>query len=185
MSPEVLAGVDIGGTFTDMTALVDGKLVTKKVPTTSEHPEQGVRQVLNSLTEQPHQFFHSTTLVTNMILEHKGAKTGWITSEGMRDVLHIGRHKRPLNYSVQQEIPRQDHPPVPRSRRKTVPERIDANGEIVTPLDESKLRQVTHELVDDNVEAIGIGFLHAYKFPEHEIRAREIVEQEAPETFVC
>ena len=87
-----------------------------------------------------------------MLLERKGAATGFITSSGMRDVLHIGRHERPLTYAIHQEIPRQHHPPVPRKWRHTVPERIDAEGEVITPLEEAAVRRAARELAAAGVD---------------------------------
>lgn len=180
-------GIDIGGTFTDAVAVSADGIRTAKVPSRPDQPGAAVLEALDALDldETPHRFLHGTTLVTNMLLEHKGAPTGFITSQGMRDVLHIGRHERPLNYAVRQEIAQQHYPPVPRRRRLTVPERISAAGEVVLPLDEEAVRQAVRELRAAGVEAIAIGFLHAYRYPEHEQQAEEWVRAEAPEIFVC
>jgi N-methylhydantoinase A len=103
----------------------------------------------------------------------------------MRDIIHIGRHERPLNYAIRQEIPQQNHPSVPRQWRLTVPERIDSSGEVVTTLDEQSVRQAARQLVDARVEAIGIGFPHSYLFPAHEQQAEQWIREEAPDVFIC
>lgn len=183
----LLIGVDIGGTFTDAVAVSPTNIWVAKVPSNPTHPGQAVLTAINALKidAAPSRLLHSTTLVTNMLLEHKGADTGFITSYGFRDVLHIGRHKRPLNYAIKQEIAQQHHPPSPRKWRLTVPERVTADGEVVTPLDEAAVQQVARQLVQAGVQAIAIGFLHAYRATTHETRARQLVEQIAPDVFVC
>ncbi len=180
-------GIDIGGTFTDAIAVSEKGFSTAKVPSRQDQPGAAVLAALDALNLDavPDRFLHGTTLVTNMLLERKGAATGFITSHGMRDIIHIGRHERPLNYAIRQEIPQQHHPPVPRHWRLTVPERIDASGEVVTLLDERSVRQAARELAEAGVEAIGIGFLHAYLFPEHELQAEQWIREEAPNVFVC
>lgn len=185
MEPRI--GVDIGGTFTDAFALTADGVRIAKVPSTPGEPWRAVMQAVEALGLEtaPVAFFHGTTLVTNMLLERKGARTGFITSRGMRDVLHIGRHERPLTYAISQEIAQQHHPPVPRKWRKTVAERIDADGGVVTPLDEDEFRRAVRFLVEQGVEAIAIGFIHAYRYPFHEVQAEEWARQEAPGLFIC
>ena len=128
MEDFLLIGVDIGGTFTDAVAISATDIHVAKVPSNPADPGQAVLAAIEALAiyTLPHRLLHSTTLVTNMLLERKGAATGFITSQGFRDLLHIGRHKRPLNYAIRQEIPQQHHPPVPRKWRLTVPERVAA-----------------------------------------------------------
>ena len=180
-------GVDIGGTFTDAIAVSPHGISTAKVPSRADQPGAAVLAALNALQldQVPDRLFHGTTLVTNMLLERKGAQTGFITSQGMRDVVLIGRHERPLNYAIRQEIPQQHHPPVPRRWRFAVPERIGATGEVVLPLDEQAVREAVRELAAAGVEAIAIGFLHSYRYPEHEQQAERWVREEAPHVFVC
>ncbi|MDX1378860.1 MAG: hydantoinase/oxoprolinase family protein, partial [Anaerolineales bacterium] len=179
-------GVDIGGTFTDAVAVSDDGIRTAKVPSNPSNPGEAVLSAIDELDlqEKPERFLHGTTLVTNMLLEKKGANTGFITGEGMRDILHIGRHDRPMTYAIKQEIPHQHHPPVPRKWRLTVPERIDAQGEVITSLDEESVRRATRGLVSMGVEAIAIGFLHSYKYAEHEKMAEQWIKDEAPDIFV-
>ena len=180
-------GIDIGGTFTDAIAVSPQGVSTAKVPSRADQPGAAVLDAINALKleQVPDRLFHGTTLVTNMLLERKGAQTGLITSQGMRDVVLIGRHERPLNYAIRQEIPQQHHPPVPRRWRQTVPERIGATGKILTALDEEEVRKAARTLVQDGVKAIAIAFLHAYRYPEHEQQAERWVREEAPDIFVC
>ena len=186
MNDGLRIGVDIGGTFTDAVAVFPDSVRVAKVPSNPENPSQAVLAAISALNidDPPERFLHGTTLVTNMLLERKGALTGFITSSGIRDVLHIGRHERPLTYAISQEIAQQHYPPVPRKWRHTVPERIDAKGEIVTALDEARLRTAVRELIEAGVETIAIGFLHAYRFPENERQAEAWAKEEAPNTFI-
>jgi N-methylhydantoinase A len=180
-------GIDIGGTFTDAIAVSASGILTAKVPSRPDQPGAAVMAAVEALDLDsiPDRFLHGTTLITNMLLEHKGASTGFITSKGMRDVIFIGRHERPLNYAIQQEIPQQHHPPVLRRWIITVPERIGSGGDEIIPLDEQAVRQAARQLVAEGVEAIAIGFLHSYLFPEHEQLVEKWVREEAPNTFIC
>ena len=110
----ILVGADVGGTFTDI-ILADTnkkKIAIHKVPTTSPDPSLGMVQGIKELCAredlslaQVDHIFHGTTVATNATLEHQGARTGMITTKGYRDILHIGRHQRPQNYSIMQDIP--------------------------------------------------------------------------------
>ena len=114
-----LIGVDVGGTFTDLvfTDTDRGTTLIHKVPTTPEDPSVGAIAGLRELCARNHldptaidHVFHGTTIATNAVLEHDGAKVGMITNHGYRDILHIGRHQRPQNYSIMQDIPWQNRP---------------------------------------------------------------------------
>ena len=149
-------GVDIGGTFTDVSSPTPrpGTCAIHKVPTTPDDPSLGMLHAVRELCERESiaaaevgHLFHGTTIATNAVLTHEGARTGMITSEGYRDILHIGRHQRPQHYSIRQEIPWQDRPFVRRRRRLTVPERITPPaGEVLTPLDEEAVRRAARRL---------------------------------------
>jgi N-methylhydantoinase A/oxoprolinase/acetone carboxylase beta subunit len=180
-------GVDIGGTFTDAVAISPEGIRVAKVASNADAPDQAVLAAVSALglEQNPARFLHDTTLVTNMLLERKGADTGFITTHGMRDVLHIGRHERPLTYAIIQEIPQQHHPPVRRKWRRTVEERINAEGNVIIPLNEQVVRAHAREMAAAGLRAIAIGFLHAYRYPEHENLAARWVQEEAPEVFVC
>lgn len=186
-------GVDVGGTHTDL-VLIDearGGVVVHKVPTTVADPSIGTVDALGELCEIAGvdadaigYFMHGTTVATNIALEHNGAKTGLITTEGFRDVLHIARHKRPQTFSLQLDLPWQRHPLVPRRWRLTVPERVVPPGDILVPLDEEAVRTAVRALRDDGVEAIAVCFLFSFLEPAHERRVGEIIREEAPGVFV-
>jgi N-methylhydantoinase A len=188
-----ILGTDIGGTFTDLYLVDDvaNEQTIHKVSTTPADPSEGVvtgvREICEMTETAPSEInyvLHGTTIATNAVLEHDGVITGMITTEDYRDVTHIGRHQRPQNYSVQQDIPWQDQPLVERRHRKTVPERITATGAVETPLNEAAVREVVEELKADGVESIAVCFLFSYLDDSHEQRAKEIVEEVHPEAYV-
>jgi N-methylhydantoinase A/oxoprolinase/acetone carboxylase beta subunit len=187
-------GVDIGGTFTDF-MLYDtesGEVHVHKVPSTPAKPERamvsGLAELCADAGVAPSDVagvFHGTTVATNAVLEHDGAVAGMITTRGFRDIVHIGRHQRPLHYSVMQDIPWQAQPFVQRRHRKVVTERIvPPTGEVLTPLDEDEVRAAATELRTEGVEAVAVCFLFSYLNPEHERRAAAIVREEMPTAFV-
>jgi N-methylhydantoinase A/oxoprolinase/acetone carboxylase beta subunit len=189
-----LVGVDVGGTFTDVvfTDLEAGRTIIHKVATTPDDPSRGVMTGILELCERHavapgdiDHVYHGTTIATNAVLEYAGAPSGLITTRGYRDIVHIGRHQRPMHYSIQQEIPWQDRPLAPRRYRKVVTERLaPPKGEVIEPLNEDEVRQAARELKADGVKAIAICFLFSYLDPAHENRARAIVEEEHPGCFV-
>jgi N-methylhydantoinase A/oxoprolinase/acetone carboxylase beta subunit len=187
-------GVDIGGTFTDL-MLHDsesGAVHVHKVPSTPGEPDRAMVGGLAELCARAglaasdlDGVFHATTVATNAVLEHEGARVGMITTRGFRDVVHIGRHQRPLHYSVMQDIPWQAFPFVLRSHRKVVSERIvPPAGEVLTALDEEEVRAAARELRAAGVEAVAVCFLFSYLNPEHERRAAAIVREEMPDAFI-
>ena len=178
--------VDIGGTFTDL-VLADetGRQVwSDKVLTSPDDPASMVLHGLSRLM-RAHAFqasdlesvIHATTLVTNAIIERKGATTGLITTRGFRDLLHIGREIRYDLYDLAIELP---GPLVPRRLIKEVEERVDHQGNVVTPLAAQEVRQAAAELAAAGAEAVGIGFLHSFMHPAHEEQAEAIVRQDHP-----
>jgi N-methylhydantoinase A len=129
---------------------------------------------------------HGTTVATNAILQHEGAKTGMLTTGGFRDIIHIGRHQRPANYSIQQEIPWQARPLVLRELRRPIPERlIPPNGEVLIPLDTGEVRRAAEYLKAEGVTSVAICFLFSYLDDAHEREAAEIVREVMPDAFVC
>ena len=189
-----VVGVDIGGTFTDF-MLYDtesGGVHVHKVPSTPAQPEQAMVTGLAELCADAGLVpgdvtgvFHGTTVATNAVLQHEGAVAGMITTRGFRDIVHIGRHQRPLHYSVMQDIPWQAQPFVQRRHRKVVTERIvPPTGEVLTPLDEEEVRAAARDLREEGVEAVAVCFLFSYLNPEHERRAAAIVREEMPDAFV-
>ena len=186
-------GVDVGGTFTDL-IMVDessNKTWVHKVSSTPNDPSEavvtGVLEICRMASISPSeidQFFHGSTVATNIVLEHNGANVGMITTEGFRDILHIARHKRPYNFSLYQDLPWQSYPLVKRRNRRVVPERIAADGSILVPLDEGKTREQVIALKKANVDSIAVCFLFSFVNPEHEKRVKEIVHEEYPEVFL-
>ena len=189
-----LIGVDVGGTFTDI-ALVDTdhrQIHVAKVMSDNADPSRaviagvvGLCQAQNLDPAAVDRIYHGTTVATNSVLQHRGARTGMITTRGYRYILHIGRHQRPQHYSIQQEIPWQDRALVERRRRLTVSERLaPPDGRIIEPLNEDEVRAAARALAADNVDAVAICMLFSFLNPAHEERAREIVEAEMPGVFV-
>src|ERR671910_3202398 len=168
-------GVDVGGTFTDLIYVDDesGKVLVHKLPTTAEDPSQGTVQGIRELTGEAGKkpaaldgVFHGTTIATNIVIEHNGARIGMVTTEGYRDILHIARHKKPLNFSNYQDLPWQRYPIVRRRHRLTVPERVLKDGEVLVHLDEDAARQRVRELKEAGVEAVAVCFLFSFLNPE-------------------
>jgi N-methylhydantoinase A/oxoprolinase/acetone carboxylase beta subunit len=186
-------GVDVGGTFTDL-ILIDeaqGKSWVHKVPSTpsdlSEAVVNGVTEICGMAQVSPgeiQQFFHGTTVATNIVLEHKGAEVGMITTEGFRDILHIARHKRPYNFSLYQDLPWQKYPLVKRRNRLVVTERIASDGTVLIPLDEERTRAQVRKLKEAKVDAIAVCFLFSFVNAEHESRVKAIILEEYPEVFL-
>ncbi len=186
-------GVDVGGTFTDLIYVDDeaGSILIHKIASTPDDPSRGTVQGIRELTEQANvtpadldQVFHGTTIATNIVIEHNGATVGMITTEGYRDILHIARHKKPLNFSNYQDLPWQRYPLVRRRYRLTVPERITAQGEVLVQLDERRAREQVRRLKEMGVEAVAVCLLFSFLNGEHEQRVAEIVREEFPEAFL-
>jgi N-methylhydantoinase A len=189
-APSYRLGVDIGGTFTDAT-LVDertGEIRIGKVPTTPRDPSQGfleaTRRMLRQASIAPSDvgyLVHATTVATNAIIEGTTAPTGFVTTDGFRDLLEIQRQIRPSLYDLQFDKPR---PLVPRYLCFGVPERLDARGEVVLPLDEAGVLRVAEALRKEDVEAVAVCLLHAYVNPAHEQRIGQILREALPGVFV-
>jgi len=175
----VRLAVDIGGTFTDIVLDAGGTRTTAKVLTTPAAPEEGVITGLTTVLSEAglpasalSLVLHGTTLATNAILERKGAKTAFITTEGFRDVLEIGYESRFDQYDIMIEKP---VPLVPRMLRLPVIERTDLSGGVLKPLDEAGVKALAPVLEDYGIESVAIGYMHAYANPDHERRTRDIL----------
>ncbi len=174
-------GFDIGGTFTDF-VLVDertGSVHLNKVLTTPRDPAQAVIDGLSTLLDRANVrgedlsiAIHATTLITNALIERKPARTALLTTEGFRDVLEMGTEVRYDIYDLFLERP---EPLVPRRWRFEVRERLDKDGNVLTPLDKTGLRKVAAEMRADRIESVGIIFLHSFRNPKHEQEARAIL----------
>jgi N-methylhydantoinase A len=176
--------VDIGGTFTDIAIESGSDLFTCKVLTTPRAPEEGVfegvRRALGETGLQPGDFslvIHGTTLATNAIIERKGARAAMIITEGFRDAVEIGTESRFEQYDIYMDKPA---PLVPRERRHGIAERVDANGNVLIPLDEDAVAALARRFADDDIEAVAVGLLHAYAAPDHERRIGEILADALP-----
>jgi N-methylhydantoinase A len=182
-------GIDIGGTFTDMLLVgEDGTAVIGKTLTTPGDPslavENALQPVLLSGSIKAHErgtLIHGTTLVTNALIERKGATTALLTTSGFRDAVEIGREHRYELYDLNLDLPK---PLVPRHLRFDVPERIAADGSVLQPLDEAFVGRLVSELRDNGIKAIGISYLNSYRNPAHERRTAEIVAEVAPQIRV-
>ncbi|MCL4247715.1 MAG: hydantoinase/oxoprolinase family protein [Anaerolineae bacterium] len=181
-----LLAVDIGGTFTDLVlldtatnAIAVGKVLTS-YPDPSEAVLTGVRQLLAEQQIAPQRIqrvIHGTTLVTNTLIERKGAQTALLTTEGFRDALEIGNEGRYDIYDLGLIKP---DPLVERRLRIGIRERLTADGEVHTPLDEAALTAACDSLKREQIAAIAICFLHTYMNPAHEMRAAELVRAALP-----
>jgi N-methylhydantoinase A len=176
---EARLGVDIGGTFTDVALEVGNQRYSAKILTTPQAPERGVLAAIHAVLEQAALkpgalsiIIHGTTLATNAIIERKGAKTALVTTQGFRDIIEIRHENRFEQYDVNIDLP---PPLVPRRLRRVVPERMDARGRVVAPLDESALTALAAQLTAEEVESVAIGFLHSYVNSAHEERARDVL----------
>ncbi len=183
-------GFDIGGTFTDVVVSApDGGVHVRKCLSQPDSITQAVMDGLTSLIkyrsiprDQIQEVISgATTIVTNLIIDGKGAPTGLLTTEGFPDLIEIAREMRYDIYDITARLP---VPVVPRHWRKEVPERIDKDGAVITALDEEAARRSIEELAAEGVTSIAISFLHAYRYPAHEQRVRDIATEIAPEMFV-
>ena len=181
----LVAGVDVGGTFTDLMILdpATGDVRLAKVPTTLPNQAGGVLAAFDAAgadLADVDLIVHGTTTTTNAVLERALCKTGLITTAGFRDVLELGRRTRPNAYGMTGRFV----PVIPRDLRLEVPERMDALGRIVTVLDEDALRLAVQALADEGCESLVIHFLHAYANPAHELRAAEVAREIWPTPYI-
>ncbi|MHA1565315.1 MAG: hydantoinase/oxoprolinase family protein, partial [Alphaproteobacteria bacterium] len=186
-------GVDVGGTFTDLILEIGpANVFVHKVPSTPEDQSVGVLTGIDEIckiggisTADVDLIVHGTTVATNITIEHTGAEVGMLTTRGFRDILHIARHKRPYNFSLQFDVPWQSKPLVRRRNRIPITERLSApEGTVKTPLDEAEVRAAVELLKERGVDAVIICFLFAFLNNSHEQRAKEIVKEIMPDAFV-
>ena len=182
---DLVAGIDVGGTFTDLILLdqASGAVRVAKQPTTVDNQAFGVLAALEAADAplaQLANISHGTTTTTNALLERKIARVGLITTQGFRDVLELGRRTRPSPYGLKGSF----EPLIPRDLRLEVPERMDADGKVLTPLDEDAVRAAAEALVAKGCEALVIHFLHSYRNPAHERRAAEIAAEVWPNGYI-
>jgi len=175
--------VDIGGTFTDLVLEDGGRVVhTEKVLTTPDDPSRGVIEGITPLLgdrspQDVVEVIHGTTLVSNSLIERKGAITALVTTAGFRDVLSMGREQRFDLYDLFLDMP---EPLVPRRRRWGVKERVLADGTVRQPLDLADVRRVCREMTQAEVESVAVCLLHSYVSYDHERLIAEIIEETLP-----
>src|SRR5690349_21161504 len=177
-SSRLRIAVDIGGTFTDGLAATTpgGRIWVAKTLTTPRDPGEAVTTVIADLLKQiaaapgmngsnVTEVVHGTTLVTNTLIERKGARTGLVVTKGTRDVLDIGREWRYDLYDLNLKLP---EPLAPLEQRREVDERLDASGEVVTALTGAELDRLLQNIAEMNVDAVAVCLLHSYVNDAHE-----------------
>ncbi|MBV9198979.1 MAG: hydantoinase B/oxoprolinase family protein, partial [Alphaproteobacteria bacterium] len=179
-------GLDIGGTFTDFVLLdqATGEVRLHKCLTTPEDPSAGALEGLATLLAEAGlemgdlaALVHGTTLVTNTIIERRGARVGLLTTRGFRDILEMGTEQR---YDIHDLFLQFPEPIVPRGLRREVEERLSRDGDVVTPLDLDQARAEIRCLAEARVEAVAVCLLHSYKNPAHELALGELIASELP-----
>ncbi|WP_435256999.1 hydantoinase/oxoprolinase family protein [Thioclava sp. FR2] len=181
----LVAGVDVGGTFTDLVIFdpKSGGVKLAKVPTSLPNQASGVLNAFETAGADLSQIdliVHGTTTTTNAVLERALSKTGLITTMGFRDVFELGRRTRPHAYGMHGTFT----PIVPRDLRLEVSERMDARGNVITPLDEDDVEKAALTLREMGCESLVIHFLHAYANPDHEIRAASAAARVWPNNHI-
>ena len=183
-------GIDVGGTFTDGILINEetGETRIVKVPSTPKDPSIGFLEAVERIlreasikTADVGYLVHGTTVATNAIIEGNLGHTGFLTTEGFRDMLEIQRQIRPALYDLLFEKPR---PLTPRYLCFGIPERLDATGKVLTPLDENAVAAAAKQLKKEGVDALAVCYLHSFRNAEHEKRTREIVHEVFPEAVV-
>ena len=183
-------GVDVGGTNTDICAINEetAELMVYKLPSSvhdqSEAVVEGVKVISENYDfkgEDVTRFMHGTTVATNAILEGRGADTALVTTEGFRDLLEIGRQKRPDLYDMQADKVKTL---IRREKRIEIKERMKYSGEIITPLTDEEINRVIGELKKVNAEAVAVMLLNAYINSENEEKIRKAIKEKLPDTFL-
>lgn len=182
-------GVDVGGTFTDLVQVNDetGEFYRVKTPSTPSDPSvgiiEGLRRICRDSNTQPSEIsaiLHGTTVATNAVLEGKGARVGLLTTQGFREILHLARSQTPGPLAGW-IIMVKPEPPASLIDTREVPERLDARGNVVAPLDEARVKIVVRDLLDSGVESLTVSFINSYANPVHERRVKEIIHELAAE----
>lgn len=182
MSDHVRVAIDVGGTFTDVVKLVPstGELRFEKVPTTPSEPTAGVLAAFDKAEAEPvlvETFNHGSTLGLNSLLTRSGANIATIATRGFRDVYLLGRTDRKVMYDITYQKPAAL---LERYDTFEVTERSYYDGSVATPFDDEDGRAVAREIAKRGYASVAVAFLHAYANPDHELRMREILEEEAP-----
>lgn len=177
-----LAGIDIGGTFTDLIIYdrISGAVSAVKVPSNRQSPDAAVMAALDKAGVEADALgiiVHGTTVVTNALLERRGAKTAFVTTEGLRDVVELGRTTRLVPNTLYDPYFERPAPLVKRRHRVGVKERVTVSGEVETALDEGELEAIARSLKAEGIEAVSIGFINSYRNAENERAAKEVLRR--------
>ncbi|GAF46426.1 hydantoinase/oxoprolinase family protein [Rhodococcus wratislaviensis] len=184
-------GIDVGGTFTDVTALDDetGTFWIHKLPSTTDDQSVAVAEGVAAVVTQAGRRLdevgylgHGTTVATNVVLEGNGARTVLVTTDGLRDILEIGRQQRPDLYDFDADKP---DALVPRALVHTIAERINAEGKVLRALADDDVLTTAHQIIGDAPEAIAVCFLHSYRNAAHEVAVTERLRELLPDAYVC
>ena len=181
----VRIGIDIGGTFTDVALACSGGLSTCKMLTNYAAPEQAILDAIELAVKRADrklsdidQVIHGTTLVTNSIIQRRGAKVAFVTTRGFRDVIEMRSENRFEQYDLNLVLPQ---PLVPRADRLTLNERIGPEGQILLPLDPAEVDAVVKRILERGYESVAIGLMHSYACDAHELVMAEAVRKAAPD----
>lgn len=184
----IRVGVDIGGTFTDVALQHPGGLSTGKVLTNYSQPEQAILDGIRNAADAAGvalsdigQVIHGTTLVTNALIERRGAKLAFITTEGFRDVVEMRSENRFEQYDLNLTLPT---PLVARKDRFTVKERVAADGSVLLALDPTEVETMVQTVLQRGYEAVAVGFMHAYANPSHEQMVAQAFQAAAPDLSI-
>ena len=187
-NPNLRVGVDIGGTFTDVALLDGAALSSSKVLTNYSQPEQAILDGIAQAADKAGvavadigQVIHGTTLVTNALIQRRGAKLAFITTEGFRDVIEMRSENRFEQYDLNLTLPK---PLVPREDRFTLNERMGPNGEVFLALDPGDVAEMVEQVLAGGYEAVAIGLMHAYANDAHERQMAEALRAAAPDLSV-
>jgi N-methylhydantoinase A len=181
----VRIGIDTGGTFTDVVAVHgDGRIVTSKVPSTPADPSVAfLRAIEKTQARDVAEVVHGTTVATNALLEDDFSGLGFITTQGFRGLLEIGRQSVPDSYGNSYFWVKPDRV-VPLHLVQEVTERLDRSGAVVREFDEDGARAVARWFREQGIDCVGVCFLHSYMNPAHERRMRDVLASEHPDCTV-
>ena len=181
-------GVDIGGTFTDIALDLNGALHSTKVLTDYTAPERAILKGVKAVADMAgialseiDILIHGTTLATNALIERRGAKTAFVTTEGFRDVLEMRTENRFEQYDLNISLP---PALIARADRMVVRERIDASGKVLLELDRASVDAVVEQIGQGGYESVAVGFIHAYVNGAHEVAVRDAILRRLPHVSV-
>ena len=192
----IRVGVDVGGTFTDIilenTEVGKNEITVTKVPSTPHDQSEGVVNGILQVCKiakvncaDINMLYHGTTVATNMVIERDGADVGMLTTKGFRDILHMARHKRPHNFSLQYEVPWQSKPLVKRRNRIPITERLmPPSGDIEIPMKEEEVIEAAKLFSKRKLKSIIICFVFSFLNNDHELKAKKIIKEYNPDAFV-